>query len=172
LSTNDGVGVGSTQTAASADPLLLHFPWGGNHDDPVDVAIPPGFQQQRNIQHGEALPGKPNPAQECSLLLPDHRMQNTLKLPQGIRLPQHNVPQRNSIYCPVCYSAGKSCFDGWHRATAPRLQPVDSSICVKHRDTSSTKYRRGSRLPHADPAGQPNDLHPPVRSAATNCRSS
>ena len=172
LSSDDGADLIRTQTAAAPHSLLLYAPRRGNHDDPVNIAIPAGFQQQRNIQDSKGFSGGSNPTQERRLFLPDHGMQNALELSQSIRIPQHSVTQRNPIHRPVQYSAGKSRFDGRYRAPTARLQPVDSSIRVKHRDTGATKHRRGGRLPHADAAGQPDDLHPPARSAATNCRSS
>ena len=101
LPSDHGPYLGSTQTTAPPNSLLLYRPRGGNHDDPVNIAIPPGFQQQRNIQDGKGFSSKPNPAQECSLFLPDHGMQNGFELPQGIRLSQHSVTQRNPIHRPV-----------------------------------------------------------------------
>lgn len=172
LSSDDGVSLVRTQTAAAPDSLLLYRPRGRNHDNPVNIAILPGFQQQRNVQDSKGFSGEPNPTQERSLFLSHHGMQNALERPQGIRLPKHSMTQRNPIHSPIQYRAGKGGLDCRHRAPTARLQPVNSSICVKHRDTSATKYRRGGRLPHTDPTGQPDDLHPPARSAATNCRSS
>jgi hypothetical protein len=151
----------------------LYRPRGRHHDHPVGVAISPGFQQQRNIQHGKGFSSEPNPPQEGSLFLPDYGMQNALELAQGIRLSQHSVTQRNPIHRPVQHGTRKSRLNGRHRAATPRLQSVHSGISVKDRDAGATKHRRGSRLPHPDPAGQPDDLHAPVvRSAVTKSRSS
>jgi len=87
LSGDDGAGLVRTQTVAPPHPLLLYAPRRGNHDDPVNIPIPPGFQQQRNVQHSKGFSGEPNPTQECSLFLLDHGMQNAFEPPQSIRLP-------------------------------------------------------------------------------------
>lgn len=55
LSSNHRADLGSIQTAAAPNPLLLYRPWGRHDDNPVGIAIPPRFQQQRNIQDGKGF---------------------------------------------------------------------------------------------------------------------
>lgn len=55
LSTNDGADLGGTQATAAPNPVLLYGPWGRHDDDPVGVAVPSCFEQQRNIQYSQRL---------------------------------------------------------------------------------------------------------------------
>ena len=69
--------------------LALHVGRGGDDDDLVDAVAAAGFEQQRDVEHGERRAGGAVALEEVGRIVAHQRMDDRFQLLQGSGIAEH-----------------------------------------------------------------------------------
>ena len=83
-------------------PLALHQGRCRYHEDIITSTIAAGFEQQRDIEHGEQLAPGSGAIEKPPLRSGDHRMKDLLEPLERSLIPEYPLPEKPSIDPPGC----------------------------------------------------------------------
>jgi hypothetical protein len=78
-------------------PLALHQGRCRYHEDIITPTIAAGFEQQRDIEHGERLAPGSGTIEKPLLRGGDHRMKDLLEPLERSRIPEYPLPEKSPI---------------------------------------------------------------------------
>lgn len=121
-----------------------------NHSYYVGALVAAGFEEQRNVEHDDILPGRFGLGEEGALRAGDDGMHDALELLHGIGIFRDLVTELRAVDAAIgADHARKSPFDRRNRLAPRRIGRVNRSIRVIDRDAARSEHRRRRRFSHA-----------------------
>jgi hypothetical protein len=96
-------------------------------------------------------------AQEIDLRLDHHGMNDAFELLQSLGVTGDLLPQQLSVDPALACNPGECVLD--RRDCLAFIEAMHARVGIKHWDAAAGEMFGGCRLPHADPAGKPDDQH-------------
>jgi hypothetical protein len=130
----------------------------GHNEDGIAPPFAAAFEEKRNVEDDDRRTTQPLPTQEALRLLANQRMDDLLEASERIAITEDTLTEKASVDRPFGDGAGEGSIDRAHRAAAVGEQTMHRGIGIVHGDAEAAKHLGGGALPHADRAGEAENL--------------
>jgi hypothetical protein len=140
-------------------PCELHCAWRGDNHYLVHQPVAPGFEEQRDIQHGCRGAASAGLCQEPALCGAHHGVEDVFQRSHCLVIREYLRAERGAVQHAVVHGAGEGFGDGGQGAAMPALQAMHGGVRVEHRQAGAAECLGGGGFAHADTAGEADDFH-------------
>jgi hypothetical protein len=140
----------------------LHIGRRRDDHDGVDLVLPAGLEQQRDVEHDDAGTARFVLADEAIRDRAHQRMHDRFELLDRLRPADESFGELAAIDSSLDRDAGKRRLD--RRDRLALIEAVHHGVGIMHRHAGLAEETRGDRFAHADRAGEAEDEHITLRS--------
>ena len=130
-----------------------------DHDHGIALRGEPDLEQERDVEHDDALAARRGAAEKPALDPAHQRVDDRLQPAQLRPVAEHPLAQHRPVDGTVPHHAGEGLADGLHRGAAARQQTVHRSVGIVYRQAEMAEHPGRRRLAHPDGTGEADDHH-------------